>query len=61
MATPRKHPDLPDTPTPRPDTGAAEPDPHGDQTKGFPTSDRHAAETLAGRIEGNGPAERKDG
>jgi hypothetical protein len=29
-----------------------------DQPKGLPTSDRHAAETVAGRIEGTQPAER---
>ncbi len=30
----------------------------GDHAKGMPTSDRHAAETLVGRLEGTEPAER---
>jgi hypothetical protein len=31
-----------------------------DEPKGLPTSDRHAAETVAGRIAGAQPAERHD-
>lgn len=30
------------------------------EAKGMPTSDRHAAETVAGRIEGSQPAEKHD-
>ena len=56
------HPDLPgksDQTAHQVDADGAVPDEHGDHAKGGPNSDRHAAETLAGRLEGNGKAEMK--
>jgi hypothetical protein len=35
------------------DTQSAEPVPHADEAKGLPVGDRHEAETLAGRLEGD--------
>lgn len=35
----------------------ASPVEHADESRAYPTSDRHAAETLAARLEHKGPAE----
>ena len=52
-----------DPPPTTPATGTRKAERHGTEdadAKGTPTSDRHAAETVAGRIEGTKPPERHD-
>lgn len=61
---PSHEPDMPgghepNTNDPRKAATGPHPDPHGDHPRGTPNSDRHAAETLAGRLAKHRPAENK--
>lgn len=56
---PTSEPDLPGAEDLESRKPEHEPEGHADEAKGTPHTDRHAAETVAGRLDHEGPAETK--